>query len=114
MSLGRYFDNDATKIIGGAVAGYTLSAVAGDTLQSYATTVRKSVQSIFGGSNTSTAKVAAQSKSLFSMFSGASKDDLSKLNASAASRGTTAAAGTTGSGGGLWDSIVNFLRGLLA
>jgi hypothetical protein len=122
MSLSRYFQSDTMKILGGAAVGYGVSALAGDKLQSVATSARQGVQSLrtsiaslFGGSNTSTAKTAAQGKSLLSMFSGASKENVASLTASADAR---AAAGTgptpTPGSGGIWASIINFFRVVLA
>ena len=111
MGLDRYYKNDTVRIVGAAAAGYAISTYAPE-LKGYATTARKAVQSVrkstFGGKE-APAKTSAQDGSIFSLFSGARGEDISRATAGQNSRIASGSAG-----GGLWDSMVEFLRGLLA
>lgn len=116
MGLGRYWQNDSVKIVAGAAAGYAVATYAPE-LQGYATTARQAVQGVrkswFKGSDSNTLKTDAQSSSIFSMFSGARKEDASRI-ASDASRGSSSAPPGISHGGGMMESIKTFLRRLLA
>lgn len=114
MSLSRYYKNDTVRIVGAAAAGYAVSQYAPE-LKGYATTARMWVQgarkSAFGGKE-APAKTAAQDNSILSLFGGARNEDLNRAAAGLQSR--KASGDPVAGGGGLWDSLVGFLRGLLS